>query len=209
MLKLRFLALSLLISGLFTFSHACYAGAAAAPAPAAVFMQNMADTAMHYLNADNISEKEKTEHLRALLRDGFDIKTIGRFVLGKHWREASDDQRREYFTLFENMVLQSYQNRLTVDKVKSFTITKVMPGESGSQDSLVSSVIVRQSDPEPTNVTWRVRMEEGRMKIVDVLVNGISSSITQRSDFDSVIMSGGGKFDALLATMRNFTSATQ
>ncbi len=207
MKRLRFLALGLLVAGLCTLSQGARAAATVAAAPAAVFMQNMADNAMHYLNADNIPEKEKTERLRALLRDGFDIKTIGRFVLGKHWQQASEDQRREYFSLFEDMVLQSYQNRLTVDKVKSFTITDVKPG--GAEDSMVSSVIVRQSDPEPTNVTWRVRMEEGKMKIVDVLVNGISSSITQRSDFDSVIMKGGGKFEALLATMRDFTRATQ
>lgn len=210
MMKLRFLAFSLLISGIFAFSHPGYAAATATTAtPAAAFMQKMADDAMVCLNSDSISETEKHERLRALFRAGFDIKTIGRFVLGKHWQTASEEQRREYLGLFEEVILQSYQDRLTIDPVKSFTITNVTAAEGGSEDSLVNTIIVRQTDPEPTKVTWRVRVKEGQMKIVDVLVNGISSSITQRSDFNSVIMNGGGKIDALLATLRNFTRVTQ
>jgi phospholipid transport system substrate-binding protein len=206
-MRIRFLLLSLLIAGTFTFSHACRA--AGNTPPAAIFMQKLGDAAVLYLTSAKIPEPERLERLRALFREGFDIQTIGRFVLGKHWREASESQRREFLSLFEDMIVQTYQDRLTDDPVKSFKIVDAMPAEKDSQDSLVSSLIVGTSDPQPTKVTWRVRVEEGQMKIVDVVVNGISESITQRSDFDSVIMKGGGNVEALLDTLRQFKRASQ
>jgi len=205
--NIRFLFLGVLITGTFAFSPICRAADNNA-APAAIYMQKMGDAAVMYLTSGNMPQPEKLEHLRALFKEGFDIQTIGRFVLGKHWREASDDQRREFLALFEAKIVQTYQDRLTDDPVKSFKILDAR-AEKDSQDSLVNSLIVGTSDPQPTKVTWRVRVEEGKMKIVDVLVNGISESITQRSDFDSVIMKGGGNVEALLASLREFNRATQ
>ena len=207
MMKIRFLLLSFLIAGTFAFSHACRA--AENVAPAALFMQKLGDTALVYLSSGKVPETERSERLRSLFREGFDIQTIGRFVLGKHWQEASEDQRREFLSLFEDRIVQTYQDRLTDDPVKSFTILNTVPTEKGSQDSFVNSLIVGTSDPEPTKVTWRVRIKEGQMKIVDVLVNGISESITQRSDFDSVIMKGGGNVEALLESLRQLKRTTQ
>ena len=205
--KIRFLLLSFLIAGAFTFSHACRA--AENTPPAAAFMQKLGDAAVMYLTSGRIPETEKSERLRTLFREGFDIQTIGRFVMGKHWQEASEDQRREFLILFEDKIVQTYQDRLTDDPVKSFTILGATPADKDSQDSFVNSLIVGSSDPQPTKVTWRVRLKEGQMKIVDVLVNGISESITQRSDFDSVIMNGGGNVEALLASLRQSRRLSQ
>ncbi len=171
-------------------------------------MQKLGDSAVMYLTTGSMPQPEKLEHLRALFKEGFDIQTIGRFVMGKHWREASDAQRSEFLSLFEAKIVQTYQDRLTDDPVKSFKITGAV-ADKDSQDALVNSLIVGTTDPQPTKVTWRVRLEEGKMKVVDVLVNGISESITQRSDFDSVIMKGGGNVEALLVTLREMNKATQ
>jgi phospholipid transport system substrate-binding protein len=205
MLKIRFVIMSFLIAGSLTFSIGCRAAEDAAPA--ASFMQKLGDSALLSLTSSQISEREKSERIRAMFRESFDIQTIGRFVLGKHWHAASEDQRREYLSLFEAMILQTYQDRLTDDPLKSFTIVGATPAEKGSQDAIVNSLLVGTTDPEPTKVSWRVRLKEGQMKIVDVLVNGISSSITQRSDFDSVIMKGGGDVEVLLASLRQFRKA--
>ena len=48
----------------------------------------------------------------------------------------------------------------------------------------------------------RVRERGGSMKILDVIVEGVSMSVTQRSDFSSVIQRGGGNVDVLLDHLR-------
>ncbi|HEV7995429.1 MAG TPA: ABC transporter substrate-binding protein [Stellaceae bacterium] len=45
-------------------------------------------------------------------------------------------------------------------------------------------------------------MSDGRYKITDVTVDGVSMVLTQRSEFASVIERNGGQVAALLATMR-------
>ena len=44
------------------------------------------------------------------------------------------------------------------------------------------------------------------MKIIDVAIEGISMSVTQRDEFSSVIQRGGGRVEALLASLREKVS---
>jgi phospholipid transport system substrate-binding protein len=50
---------------------------------------------------------------------------------------------------------------------------------------------------------WRVVRGDDAMAIVDILVEGISMAVTQRSDFASVIQSRGGKVAGLLQALRD------
>jgi len=43
------------------------------------------------------------------------------------------------------------------------------------------------------------------LKIVDVLVEGVSMAITQRDEFSAIISQNGGKVDGLLAALRKKT----
>ncbi len=51
-------------------------------------------------------------------------------------------------------------------------------------------------------VDWRVRQVGGGYKVVDILVEGVSMALTQRSDFASVIQRGGGDIEVLLEQLR-------
>ena len=51
-------------------------------------------------------------------------------------------------------------------------------------------------------IEWCVRGKPGNYKIIDVVVEGVSMAITQRSEFASVIQRGGGEFNSLLAQLR-------
>jgi phospholipid transport system substrate-binding protein len=183
----------------------------AAPAPAAVgknidsppahFVQRLGDKALTSLTARDIDGQERARRVRTLLRDNFDIGTIGRYVLGTNWRTATEAQRAEYVKLFEDMIVQTYSRRFAEYSGQSFKVTGTLPPQEGSNDTIVSSLILQQNGP-PVSVDWRVRDKGGSMKIVDVVVENISMSVTQRSDFSAVIQQGGGKVEALLASLR-------
>ncbi len=44
-----------------------------------------------------------------------------------------------------------------------------------------------------------MRKKDGRYRVVDVSVEGVSMAVTQRSEFSSVIQRGGGEVAVLLA----------
>ena len=84
---------------------------------------------------------------------------------------------------------------------QKFELRSARSDENSDKDTLVSSVIIPAGNPE-IPVDWRVRFKDGHYKIVDVIVNGVSLSVTQRSDFASVIQRGGGNVQVLLTNLR-------
>jgi phospholipid transport system substrate-binding protein len=177
-------------------------GAKAINSPAAGFVRQLGDKALSSLTAKELPEAERAQRVRALLRENFDIQAIGKFVLGTHWKEATDAQRDEYFKLFEDMIVRTYTQRFADYSGESFKVTGDAEPSGKEQDSMISSVIQQKNGAPPINIDWRVRSEGGGMKVADVLVDNVSMSVTQRADFDSVIQNGGGKVEALLASMR-------
>ncbi len=167
--------------------------------PSAQFVQNLGNTALMSLTGKNINRKTREARVRDILQKNFDVQAIGKFALGTYWRDASETQRKEYMGLFEDMIVQTYTTRFEDYSGQQLKVTGSTP--SGSTDFIVDSQVIQKDGP-PVNLQWRVRSKDGGLHIVDVVVEGVSMSITQRSDFSSVIQNGGGTVDALLSSLR-------
>lgn len=200
LITVRMIPLLLAMTMLLMLPGYAFASGKNLDSPAAAFVQKLGDKALTSLTAHELSKAERSRRVRTLLRENFDIPTIGRFVLGGHWREATDKQRAEYTSLFENMIVETYTRRFAEYSGQSFKVLGTAPS-SGGGDTIVTSQIMQKDGP-PVDVDWRVREKGGSAKIVDVLVDKISMSVTQRDDFDGVIQAGGGKIEALLDTLR-------
>jgi len=166
---------------------------------AADFVQSLGDRAIATLADQSASKSEIMETFRTLLNQNFDVRTIGAFVLGRYWRTADDQQKAEYLDLFQQMIVNVYAERFSQYAGETFKVTGSRP--EGERDVVVSSQVLRPNGP-PVNVAWRVRQRDSGFKIVDVIVENVSMSVTQRSEFASVIESNGGQFNALLDALR-------
>jgi phospholipid transport system substrate-binding protein len=141
---------------------------------------------------------QKAAKVEDILRRGFDFPTIGRFVLGRYWNSATPQQRDEYIKVFTDFVAKSYSRRLAEEAaVNGFNINNIR--DLGEGDFLVQTAITRPS-AAPLNYEWRVRDGSGGTKIVDVVVEGVSLLVTQRSDFTAVASQNG--VDGLIASLR-------
>lgn len=159
------------------------------------FVQNLAQTAIDFLSDDSLSESEKTEKFDDLLSKRFDMRSIGRFALGRYWRNASPAQQKEYLDLFNDMILEVYSRRFSEYQGQTITVLSSRP--EGNRDILVASVIKEANSPD-IRLDWRLRSTNGQYKVIDVIVEGVSMALTQRSDFASVIQRGGGNIQVLL-----------
>lgn len=167
--------------------------------PAAKFIDKMGNTAINSLTAKDIPSKEREKRVRSLLTSNFDVQTIGRFAMGTYWKTATEAEKADYLNLFEDMIVKTYAQRFAEYSGQDFKVAGAI--DASEKDALVSSQIFQESGP-PVNVEWRVRKKNGSMKVIDVIVEGISMSVTQRSDFASVIQKGDGRVSALLNTLR-------
>ncbi|MBH62229.1 MAG: toluene tolerance protein [Alphaproteobacteria bacterium] len=173
------------------------ASAATSPQGAAQFIQWLGDQAISTLGSTNSSLEQREASVRELMRQGFALQFIGRFVLGRHWRKVTPDQRAQYQQLFASYILQTYSSHLGGYSGESLSIKGAKP--AGSKDAIVQTRIVRPSAP-PIDADWRVRAQGNQYMIIDVAVEGVSMAVTQRSEFASVIKNHG--FDGLLAALR-------
>ena len=176
-------------------------------APAAVtaqtptqFIQAIAETALNSINGKKLSDEETMQRFRDLLNQGFDLKAIGRFVLGPYYNSATPEQRTEYQAAFENMIVKAYALRFRDYSGASFKAGREIPN---GKDTEVDSQIVPHTGAPPINVAWKIRSESGQFKIIDVAVEGVSMGNTQKSEFSSVIERNGGKIDALISALKN------
>jgi phospholipid transport system substrate-binding protein len=144
------------------------------------------------------------DHLLSVLDDGTDLSLLGRLVLGRYWRDASPGQRSEYLQLFRRYMLQTFIQRL-----RQYAGTDMShPGERfqiiasrpvGERDILVQSRVAPPTS-QPLRVDWRLRERPGEPVIIDLIVEGISLLVTQRSEFAAVLERGG--IEGLLAELR-------
>ncbi len=167
---------------------------------AKTFITKLADTGIGFLEKQDISQEEREKEFRKLLQKNFDMKTIGRFALGRYWKTSSKGQQAEYLRLFEEMIISVYSRRFSEYNGQELKVKKARP--EGKKDVLVMSSIIQENGPE-ISIDWRVRKKkDGKLKVIDIMVEGVSMSLTQRSDFASVIQRGGGNVDILLAHLR-------
>lgn len=171
------------------------------------FVQGLGEKALSILADKSVSEGEAKTQFKKMMNENFDLPAIGRFVLGRYWHGATPAQQQEYTTLFNRMVEKIYTDRFSLYSGETFNVTGSRADPSGG-DTMVISQVVRPQGP-PVNVEWRVRKgDAGKLKIMDVVVEGVSMSVTQRAEFASVIQRGGGQLDALLQMMRDRTAVT-
>jgi phospholipid transport system substrate-binding protein len=144
------------------------------------------------------SASDKSKEFRQLLRRGFALDTISRFVLGRYWRRISDEQKERYRHLFEDYLVATYTSRFHEYSGETFKVVDAKP--SGEHGTLVTTRVFRPQGAEVV-VGWQVVPDNDDYRIVDVIIEGISMSVTQRSDFASAIQANGGSIDAFLDSL--------
>ena len=182
---------------------AAHPPAAAAADPTAL-INNLGREALAVLGKGT-NESQRVARFREVLREDFDVPGIARFVLGRYWNTATEEQRAEFVKLFENYVAAAYATRLAEYAGEQFKVTGSRPDGDGA---IVSSQILRPAGSAPIKVDWRLTGRNGNYKISDVSVDGISMAVTQRSEFASVIQHNGGQLQGLIAMLREKTGGS-
>ncbi len=173
---------------------------------AAQFVRGFGEQAIAMLSDPALAPEDREREFRRLLTDGFHLELIGRFVLGRHWRRANDEERAEFQRLFEDYVVASYARQLGNYAGEQLVI---QGGRTqGDRGALVSSQITRPQG-DPIQVEWRLRRAGDGWRIIDVMVEGISMAVTHRSEFSPVIGSHGGRIDGLLEVLRDKTAPAE
>ena len=174
-------------------SHADDAGDAAA------FLASLTNQAIEKLTDASLPVMEREQSFRSLFRANFDIPAIGRFVLGRYWRKARPEVRKDFLAAFEEIMTQSFASRFSGYADTKFVVVSVQALKRAGQFR-VSSRIAPTKD-EVYLVDWLVEHRNGQFRVLDVVVEGVSMALTLRSEYASVIKRSGGRVEGLVAQL--------
>lgn len=161
------------------------------------FVRQLGDQLVAVVNGPG-SVAEKRRRLDPLIEQSVDIDAIGRFCLGRFWRTATPQQQQEFQRLFHQVLLTSVAGSLGNFQGVSFAMTSTSQREGGTY---VGTLISRPNQ-QPNNVQWVVTNASGQPRIIDVIAEGTSLRLTQRSDYAAFLSRNGNSVDALLDAMR-------
>ena len=173
------------------------------PADAVAFMNHLWNRAAELLN-NKTDPAIKQARFRQLFHEDFDGAGIARFVLGRYWLSASGEEQQEFIKLFEDYVVFVYTARLANFGGETF---KIRGSRSDGNGVIVSTDVISPGNASPLKMEWRLVSENGAYKVNDIIVEGVSMTATQRSEFASIVQRNGGQVRGLIALMREKTAS--
>ena len=194
------MALSTLLisSPLISSAMAKSQGRPIAAGEATAFIKDLGDAAVTMLSNKSLSVDESTRQFRQLLNKRFALKGIARFVLGRYWRMADFQQRQRFLKLFEDYIVNSYAARFRNYDGEQFIVL----GENvDNRGWAVVTTRIKRPGGDSIEVLWHLQERLGAVRVVDVMIEGISMSLTQRSDFAASVRTAAGDLDKFLDTL--------
>jgi phospholipid transport system substrate-binding protein len=171
--------------------------AQSAPRHASDFVKSIGDKLVAVVNGPG-SEREKRDRLTQIVDAAVDVDGVARFCLGRFWRNASSEQQRRYTELFHQVLVNNITSKLGEYQGVRFTMGRA---QQRDDTDVVSTVVERPNNP-PTNVDWIIGNAGNSPRIIDVIAEGTSLRLTQRSDYASYLSRNNNNIDALINAMR-------
>ena len=175
------------------FAAVPQAAQAAGTDEASKYIQSVGDQALGIISDKAASKEAKQAKLSGLFGNAVDFQWVGRFVLGRYWKQVTDAQKNRYVTEYQKFLLLNYTSRFTDYTSGTFRVTNSR--DDGDNEFTVSTQMQagggEGSKGEPVLVDYRIRKNASSFKIFDVIVEGVSLLTTQRTEFSSVINDKG------------------
>lgn len=152
----------------------------------------------------NTFQEQDTELRNRKLDDLFeeyvDVPYVAKFVVGRYWKEMDEPQRQEYLDIFKRYVKAVYKTfPLGFLSRISYEVTGAVP----DKNFVVVNALIRINAEEKAPVqeflvAFRLRKNNGKIKLVDVKVAESSLLLSYRGKFYEMISSLDGEISWFL-----------
>ena len=144
--------------------------------------------------------------VREVLAPHMDLDRTSRWVLGKFWREASNDQKGRFIQEFKTLLIRTYASAVTEFSAVDLVYHPIDPASDADDDVRIRTEI--PDEGEDITIVYRMHLNHDGWKVYDVIVNGVSLVTTYRSTFTRLVRNDGmdGLIERLAEKNRETTS---
>jgi phospholipid transport system substrate-binding protein len=145
------------------------------------------------------SQTKMAELIEKRVAPHFDFDRMTRLAVGRSWREATDEQKKQLIEQFRQLLVRSYSTAYTAYRN---IVVEVKPArlQPSDEDVQVRSEIKLPGGAPPVNVDYAMYRNDSDWKVYDVVVDGVSLVTTYRSTFAEEIRQSG--IDGLIKSLR-------
>lgn len=130
------------------------------------------------------TEEELNKKLQEIARKGFNWDEIARRSLGLYWKERSQDEKKEFTSLFTNLLEDTYTTKL----VNNYSGERVLYDKEviDGNRAFVGTRIINKAEKE-ISVGYRLMKKSDNWRVYDVIIEGVSMLKNYRVQFYSII----------------------
>ncbi|MDR1426039.1 MAG: ABC transporter substrate-binding protein [Rickettsiales bacterium] len=140
--------------------------------------------------------KLKESKFVALISANVDLDWVANFILGRHRKNISHLQKKEFVDLYSKYLASSYRPTLSIFKDNNCEF--LAEEKQKEHVFLVYTIVPFNNKRIKTN--FRIIEKDGTYTIVDLVIEGISFISAKRTDLNSIITSRG--FDGFMEDLR-------
>ena len=129
------------------------------------------------------NKKAKEEKIEVIADEMFDYVALSRLTLGRSWRDFNQEEQKEFVRLFRSILKKAY-----MDRILSYTNEQVLFDRDtmlSENKAEVQTRIITKTAEIP--VDYRVYLKDGKWKVYDVVVEGISLVQNYRTQFREIL----------------------
>jgi len=135
--------------------------------------------------------KGRASRIAPVIDRTFDLPLMTRLAVGSAWNGIAPADQKALVAAFRRLTIAQYADNFDGWSGQSFSIDPNV--QARGSDRLVRTTL-KSPGEAPVAIAYRLRQDGGAWKIIDVFYkNSISQLATRRSDFASVLASGGAK----------------
>ncbi|MEM7505715.1 MAG: ABC transporter substrate-binding protein [Pseudomonadota bacterium] len=156
------------------------------------------------LMADGGDADQISARLLGVMEERLALPSVARFVLGRAWRDLSDQQQTRFTQALAGSVARSYARQFSEFKVEEQKVRQTIFVEravdAGRKGILVETQIRPPGFPV-VDMDYLVSDRPGKVAIVDVVIEGVSMAVTQRDIVGGMLNRRGGDVEKLIADL--------
>jgi phospholipid transport system substrate-binding protein len=143
------------------------------------------------------NEKKRRKELKAAIGAIFDYGEMAQRSMGKHWKDRTGPEKKEFVQLFETLLENSYAGKIeSYNQEKIVYLKESIDGEYAE----VKSKVVTAKRDEYT-LDYRLMNKGGKWMVYDVVIEGVSMVSNYRTQFNKIIQNQG--YGELLKKLRS------
>ena len=150
-------------------------------------LKSRVDRAVQVLNDPATKGPAKVDERRARVRkiadEIFDFGEMSKRSMGVHWQELAPGDRERFVRLFSDLLDRAYFEK--IDSYNGEKVTYLPPKVDGDQATVPTRVVTPRGSEIP--VEYRMRQDNGRWLVYDVIIEGVSLVSNYRAQFDRII----------------------